>query len=253
MTDAPTPRAAETQSTEGLSASPVVKVLMTTVGGADLAAALAAVGRQVYDPTPDVVVVGAESGEILDGVTSADSLEEAIKASGDDIGYLWILHSDARPRPDALGALVTEVELADAALGGSKLLVAGTGEELEAVGSSTDVFGEPHSGLDEGEIDLQQYDVVREVAFVRSASMLVRRDLAQGLRGLDELLPPIAAGLDFSQRARLAGEGDQCPVFGGLSPGAVQRTWPRMAGASGPSAGHGHGLHPADTSVVDPL
>jgi len=205
MTDAPTPRAAETQSTEGLSASPVVKVLMTTVGGADLAAALAAVGRQVYDPTPDVVVVGAESGEILDGVTSADSLEEAIKASGDDIGYLWILHSDARPRPDALGALVTEVELADAALGGSKLLVAGTGEELEAVGSSTDVFGEPHSGLDEGEIDLQQYDVVREVAFVRSASMLVRRDLAQGLRGLDELLPPIAAGLDFSQRARLAG------------------------------------------------
>ena len=35
--------------------------------------------------------------------------------------------------------------------------------------------------------------------------MLVRRDPAQGLKGLDELLPPIAAGLDFSQRARLAG------------------------------------------------
>ncbi|MEE8405730.1 MAG: glycosyltransferase [Acidimicrobiia bacterium] len=205
MTDAPTPRAAETQSTEVLSASPVVKVLMTTVDGADLAAALAVVGRQVYAPIADVVVVGGESGEIPDGVTTADSLEEAIKAAGDDIDFLWILHSDARPRPDALGALVTEVELADAALGGSKLLVAGTGEELEAVGSSTDVFGEPHSGLDEGEIDLQQYDVVREVAFVRSASMLVRRDLAQGLRGLDEFLPPIAAGLDFSQRARLAG------------------------------------------------
>ncbi|MEE8375384.1 MAG: glycosyltransferase [Acidimicrobiia bacterium] len=205
MTDAPTPRAAETPSTENLSTSPVVKVLLTTVDGADLAAALGTVGRQVYDPIPDVVVVGGESGETPDGVTTADSLEEAITGAGDDIDYLWILHSDARPRPDALGALVAEVELAAAALGGSKLLVAGTGEELESVGGSTDVFGEPHSGLDEGEIDLQQYDVVREVAFVRSASMLVRRDLAQGLRGLDELLPPIAAGLDFSQRARLAG------------------------------------------------
>jgi hypothetical protein len=78
-------------------------------------------------------------------------------------------------------------------------------DELESVGGATDVFGEPYSGLDEGEIDLQQYDVVREVAFVQSASMLVRRDLAQGLRGLDPLLPPVAAGLDFSQRTRLAG------------------------------------------------
>ncbi|MCH8971554.1 MAG: glycosyltransferase family 2 protein, partial [Acidobacteria bacterium] len=183
----------------------MVKVLLTTVDGADLTMALATVGRQVYDPTPDVVVVGLESEELPEGVARVGSLEEAIAATEADTDYLWILHSDARPRPDALGALVSEVELASAALGGSKLLVAGAGEELESVGGSTDVFGEPHSGLDEGEIDLQQYDVVREVAFVRSASMLVRRDLAQGLKGLDELLPPIAAGLDFSQRARLAG------------------------------------------------
>lgn len=205
MTDAPTPRAAESPSTEAPSAAPVVRVLLTTVDGADLTTALATVSRQVYDPTPDVVVVGLESGEPPEGVTRVDSLEEAIAGTEADIDYLWILHSDARPRPDALGALVSEVELASAALGGSKLLVAGTREELESVGGSTDVFGEPHSGLDEGEIDLQQYDVVREVAFVRSASMLVRRDLSQGLKGLDELLPPIAAGLDFSQRARLAG------------------------------------------------
>ena len=35
--------------------------------------------------------------------------------------------------------------------------------------------------------------------------MLVRRDLAQGLKGLDRRMPPVAAGLDFSQRTRLAG------------------------------------------------
>src|SRR5690606_40406632 len=106
--------------------------------------------------------------------------EAAIAATDSTVDYLWFLHSDARPRPDALAALVREVERNEASLGGSKLLVAGSRDELEEVGSATDVFGEPYSGLEEGEIDLQQYDVVREVAFVRSASMLARRDLAQG-------------------------------------------------------------------------
>jgi GT2 family glycosyltransferase len=174
------------------------------VEGADLAAALAVVGRQVYEPGPEVVIVGA-GGETPEGYESASGLEQAIADTPERTDYLWILHSDARPRPDALGALVAEVSRNEASLGGSKLLVAGSKDMLESVGSATDVFGEPYSGLEEGEIDLQQYDVVREVAFVRSASMLVRRDLAQGLRGLDVLLPPVAAGLDFSQRSRLAG------------------------------------------------
>lgn len=174
------------------------------VEGADIEAALAVVARQVYEPAPEVAVVG----EVEDWEGDAEllgSLEEAISETSPDVEYLWLLHADARPRPDALAALVAETERNQAALAGSKLLRAGTQDELESVGGATDVFGEPYSGLDEGEIDLQQYDVVREVAFVGSASMLVRRDLAQGLGALDPLLPPVAAGLDFSQRARLAG------------------------------------------------
>ena len=205
MTNAPMPLVAHLPESENESNPPKVRVLLTVVEGADLDAALSTVRRQVYLPAPGVVVVGADPQQLPGGVTQANSLVTAISEAGSEIDYLWILHSDARPRPDALKALVSEVERNDASLGGSKLLIAGTHEELESVGSATDVFGEPYSGLDAGEIDLQQYDVVREVAFVRSASMLVRRDLAQGLRGLDELLPPIAAGLDFSQRTRLAG------------------------------------------------
>ncbi len=181
-----------------------MRVLLTLVEGADLSAALAVVGRQAYQPEPEVVIVGAR-GEAPEGYQSVTSLEQAIREADERTDYLWILHSDARPRPDALSALVSEVERNQASLGGSKLLVAGSRDRLESVGSATDVFGEPYTGLEEGEIDLQQYDVVREVAFVGSASMLVRRDLAQGLRGLDILLPPVAAGLDFSQRSRLAG------------------------------------------------
>ncbi len=203
MTAAVAPQYAETPLPEGEDVAPKVLVLLTVVEGADLDAALAVVARQVYAPAPDIVVVGPEVEH--PHVRTALDLEAAIAVVDQTVDYLWILHSDARPRPDALRALVAEVERNGAALGGSKLLVAGTPDVLESVGSATDVFGEPYSGLEEGEIDLQQYDVVREVAFVRSASMLVRRDLAQGLRGLDELLPPIAAGLDFSQRSRLAG------------------------------------------------
>ncbi|MEX2252121.1 MAG: hypothetical protein WD895_08640 [Acidimicrobiia bacterium] len=205
MTDASTPPIAEESTNEAPPSTPKIKVVVTLVEGADLEAALATVERQVYDSVEEVIVVGDPEIEVPDGVGRSSTLEEAIASTPHDVEYLWILHSDARPRPDALAALVSELERNEASLGGSKLLVAGTRDELESVGSATDVFGEPFSGLDEREIDLQQYDVVREVAFVSSVSMLVRRDLAQGLQGLDDLLEPVAAGLDFSQRVRLAG------------------------------------------------
>lgn len=205
MTDASAPPAPEPTTTEPPSDAPWVKVILTSVEGADISAALAAVSRQVYEPPPTVMVVAADGDGLPEGTVTAPTLETAIDDTGPAFEYLWLLHADARPRPDALGALVSELERNQAALGGSKLLRAGTHDEIESIGSSTDVFGEPYTGIDEGEIDLQQYDVVREVAFVPSASMLVRRDLAQGLHGLDPILPPVAAGLDFSQRARLAG------------------------------------------------
>ena len=205
MTSASAPQIADESTPLVPPDAPRVKVIVTLVEGADLEAALATVDRQVYEGVHEVVVIGDTNGDLPSGVSRMATLEEAIAVTGAEVDYLWILHSDARPRPDALAALVWELDRNEASLGGSKLLFAGTRDELESIGSATDVFGDPYTGLDEGEIDLQQYDVVREVAFVSSVSMLVRRDLAQGLRGLDELLEPVAAGLDFSQRARLAG------------------------------------------------
>ncbi len=185
-------------------ALPAVRVVVTAVEGADISAALASIRRQAYDGRVEVAVVG-DHDLAADEATLVESLESAVSGTDADFDYLWILHADARPRPDALVSLVREVERADAGLGASKLLKAGTTDVLESIGSATDVFGEPYTGLDESEIDLQQYDVVREVSYVTSVSMLVRRDLARGLGGLDKLMPPDAAGLDFSQRARIAG------------------------------------------------
>ena len=171
-----------------------------------------------------------------------------------DVEYLWILHSDARPRPDALAALVSELDRNEASLGGSKLLVAGTRDELESVGSATDVFGEPFSGLDEGEIDLQQYDVVREVAFVSSVSMLVRRDLAQGLAGARRS-PRAGSGRSrlLATGAARRRVGDHGSLFRGLSPGSVPSGGPRMAGAGRPAPGHAQGLPPHHPGLGDPV
>ena len=181
-----------------------VAVVVTRVKGADPGATLASVRGQDRKPV-SVALVGEPTPNDPEGVVVHESFEEVVTALSAEIDYVWILHGDAEPRPDALSALVTEAERHEASMVGSKLLVAGTRDTLEGVGSATDIFGEPYTGLDEGEVDLEQYDVVRDVAFVSSVSALVRRDLLRGLRGLDPELGPVAAGLDLSQRVRIAG------------------------------------------------
>ncbi|MGA7272628.1 MAG: glycosyltransferase, partial [Acidimicrobiia bacterium] len=181
-----------------------VAVAVNVVAGIDPQPTLEAVARQAY-PTASVTLVGQDDSGAPSGLVMSADLEDVVASLSSDIDYVWILHGDAEPRPDALSALVDEAERHEASLAGSKLLVAGTRDTLEGVGSATDIFGEPYSGLDEGEVDLEQYDVVRDVAFVSSVSMLVRRDLLRGLHGLDSALAPVAAGLDLSQRVRIAG------------------------------------------------
>ncbi|MFP3915522.1 MAG: glycosyltransferase family 2 protein, partial [Actinomycetota bacterium] len=181
-----------------------VVAAVSVVVGVDPQATLEAVRGQDH-PLTDVRLIGAGVEDAPAGVVLSEDLEDVVAGLGSSVDYVWILHGDALPRPDALRSLVSEAERFEASLAGSKLLVAGTPDTLESVGSATDVFGEPYSGLDEGEVDLEQYDVVRDVAFVSSVSMLVRRDLLRGLRGLDPALAPVAAGLDLSQRVRIAG------------------------------------------------
>jgi hypothetical protein len=187
---------------------PTTKVVAAVMAfDTGLEPSLRAVEAQVYGVARSVVVGGDEMTAMAAelGLERHASLGELVRVLEPDVEYVWVLHGDALPRPDALTALITEALRNDAALVGSKVLDAADPERLESVGSATDVFGDAYSGLDEGEVDLEQYDVVRDVAFVLGVSMLVRRDLLRGLGGSDPLLPPVAAGLDLSQRARLAG------------------------------------------------
>lgn len=187
---------------------PVVVAAVLFVDERALPVSLEAVRTQVYGVEHVVILGGGSVAADLARARGADhmaSYSEFVKSLGSEADYVWLLHGDARPRPDALGALVAETERNDASLVGSKVLDGAAPDRLESVGAATDVFGEPYTGLDPEEVDLEQYDVVRDVAFISGVSMLVRRDLLKGLGGIDETLPPVAAGLDFSQRARIAG------------------------------------------------
>ncbi len=189
------------------SSAPIrrVRVAIIAVDDDHLRSTLGAIERQVYE------IEGLAIIDIDGYITEPGEHEvlanfaEFVSGLGSETDLVWIVHGDAQPRPDALGALVAEMERNDASLIGSKIIDAVSLDRLESVGSATDVFGEPYTGLDPDEVDLEQYDVVRDVAFISAVSMLVRRDLVRGLRGIDPLLPPVAAGMDFSQRARVAG------------------------------------------------
>ena len=139
------------------------------------------------------------------GVVWVRSVPDLVGVLGPDVTHLWLLHDDARPRPDALNALVAATERLDASMVGSKILDASHPEMLESVGGATDVYGVPDTALVSDEMDQEQYDVVRDVAYVPGESVLIRRDLMRGLGGPDLTMPPVVRAIDFAQRARLAG------------------------------------------------
>jgi hypothetical protein len=173
-----------------------------------VAATLSKVRRQVYEPTR--VVIAGDAGSIgalaerlgVGRVSTAADVVAGLEAAE---AHVWFLRAGAEPRPDALRTLVAEADRVDAGVAGSKLLRAEQPERLLSVGVATDVFDEPYLGLDDDEIDHGQYDVVRDVAAVSGASLLIRRDLARGLGGPDPSMAPGAAAIDLCQRARLRG------------------------------------------------
>lgn len=174
----------------------------------DLGGVLDAIAAQVYGPAGVTVVGGDEAARAVveeRGLRWSPSIQQLVQGLEPEIDHVWLLHGDARPRRDALAALVRDLERVDASVAGSKVLRADRPDVLESVGSATDILGEPYSGLEQDEVDQEQYDVVRDVAFVSGTSLLVRRDLLRGLGGPDRTMPPEASGIDFSQRARAAG------------------------------------------------
>ncbi len=187
-----------------LSDRATVVVAVLARAGGFLDETIQAIHAQTHTPL-DVFVVGGDQARTsgMGRLPWVPDIAELVDRLDPMATHVWLVHDDARPHPDALAAMVADSDRVDASVVGSKILR--HGEMLESVGSATDVFGQPSSGLEEDEIDQEQYDVVRDVSYISNVSMLVRRDLLRGVGGLDGKLPQDSQSIDFSQRARVAG------------------------------------------------
>ena len=123
-----------------------------------------------------------------------------------DTAWLWLLHDDSAPEPDALARLVRAVEGAPSvAVAGCKQRTWAEPVRLLSVGVTASTTGRRMAGVEDGEADQGQYDGREDVLAVGTAGALVRREVWEDLRGADDALGPFGDGFDLSRRTRLAG------------------------------------------------
>lgn len=133
----------------------------------------------------------------------AHALEQVPEVEGE---WVWLLHDDSRPAPDALEQLLHAAdEHPDAAILGPKLREWPSLKRLLEVGLTITGTGHRETGLERGEYDQGQHDEVRRVLAVNTAGMLVRRSVLTELGGLDPQLPIFGNDIDFGWRAAEAG------------------------------------------------
>nr|WP_307481081.1 glycosyltransferase family 2 protein [Pseudarthrobacter sulfonivorans] len=120
--------------------------------------------------------------------------------------WIWLLHDDAAPAPEALAELLGAVERAPSVtVAGCKQLDWHSGRRLIDVGLSTSRWAERLTMIDADELDQGQYNGRTDTFAVNSAGMLVRRDIWEHLQGFDPALPGTGDDVDFCWRNRLAG------------------------------------------------
>ncbi|HEX9343964.1 MAG TPA: glycosyltransferase family 2 protein [Actinomycetota bacterium] len=120
--------------------------------------------------------------------------------------WLWLLHDDVAPEPEALERLLAEAESRpSASILGPKLVSWTNPDRLQEIGWSVDRTGRAVSPIEDDEIDQGQHDQIRDVFYVSTAGMLVRRSTLVGVGGFDERMTAFRDDLDLCWRTHLTG------------------------------------------------
>ncbi|ROS78569.1 glycosyltransferase [Cellulomonas sp. PhB143] len=200
----------------------VTAVVVTRGHTPYLARTLAALGAQSDRPDRVVVVDVGASASMRDyrdlqlgdarfvAAPDARSFGQAVELALSDAvhapTWLWLLHDDSAPEPDALAHLVAAVEhTPSVAVAGAKQRGWSDPDVLLEVGFTTSPLGRRMTGIDVAEIDQGQHDARDDVLAVGLAGALVRWGVWDQLGGTDPEYGAFGDGLDLCRRARLAG------------------------------------------------
>lgn len=157
-------------------------------------------------PAPRLALVRAPGARTFGEAVRTGLATLAERVDERPTAWLWLLHDDSAPAPEALARLVRTVSNAPSvAVAGCKQRTWTDPERLLEVGVRTTRSGRRMTDVEPGELDQGQHDGRTDVLGVGLAGALVRRDVWDVLGGTDPALGPFGDGLELSRRARLAG------------------------------------------------
>ena len=136
--------------------------------------------------------------------------QESDDKERDENHFLWLLHDDAVPRPDALHRLLAHlVSDPSADITGPKLLFPRRrhrgGHQLSELGVSISGTGRRELGFDLEEIDQGQRDRAKQTLGVSTCGLLLRLTTWRDLGGLDPGVPCFRDGVELGWRATARG------------------------------------------------
>lgn len=152
----------------------------------------------------NAALLQAEEGSL--GLSMEAAVSQLPEAREDRDEWLWIVHDDSMPAPEALEALTRAVEASESvSIAGCKLLDIDNPRHLVEVGLSVDRKAQRLTMIDTDEVDQGQYDARSDYFAVSSAGMFIRRDVFEYLGGFDPAIPGRGDDVDLCWRNRLAG------------------------------------------------
>lgn len=198
-----------------------VRAIIVTDGrAAQLPAVLASLAEQ--DVRPDIVHVVLVDGAIAPAiprelaVTVSESESATYSGAVDGLlaqhpslarEYLWLLHDDTAPLPEALSALAaTARKRRQAAVVGGAHVRWDDTTKLVNLGTTVSRYGGRRVTLvDTDDINQGQYDARDDVLAVSLAAALVRRDVWSQFEGFDPGFDGFGESAQFCRRAWMAG------------------------------------------------
>jgi GT2 family glycosyltransferase len=188
---------------------PVQRVVAVDTGSRDRSGAVLAglLGRSVVFGMDRATGYGAAVGQALRHRAANTNVPgPAGLPQGERTEWIWLLHDDCEPAPDALEQLLLgAAETRSAAVLGPKVMDWADRRVLLEAGVTIDGAGRRITGIEPREVDQGQHDGDRDVLAVGSAGMLVRRDVWDQVGGFDPAMVLFREDVDFCWRIHAAG------------------------------------------------